>query len=124
MKTEIKQYLRDKNHSPIGVVIAKITETKNGKKIGVGWCKVHLGSKDRWDKEKGMMIAAARAECPVRPIDKIPHKLRPIYQRICDRAKRYFKDTEFLSEKDVEEQKEVTEIKENFIDKLKNLLYV
>ncbi len=79
----IKQYIRNKKGTPIGVLVA-VRESKNVVSLGWALCHKH----DQFSKAKGTMIARNRAES-----DKeihIPETLEKAYAKFADRAQRYY----------------------------------
>lgn len=71
---------------PIGVIVA-IAKNK------VGWSL--CSSRDKFDKERGKMIAQRRAEAYGTDLDKTfesaPYSIRLDIQKMCERSQKYFK---------------------------------
>ena len=76
----IKQYVRDQHGHPRGLVLAAGPNE-------IGWSLCHKS--DKFDKELGEYIAFNRALSGSRK--PVPHSIQDDYERMKDRAKRYFK---------------------------------
>lgn len=88
----ITEYVLNKKKQRIGVVLA----TKDRDRVVVGWSKTR--KKDVFDKNLGYQIAEDRALKD--SIVAVPSDIVPAYNRIIDRAKRYFRtDSVFVTEK-------------------------
>ena len=86
MMNEIRQYIR-KNHRRVGVMVA--IKDENG--VHVGWSKCHI-NKDRFSRERGIMIARTRAVDGSRK--DVPSMIQNDIQQFIFRASRYFKSDE------------------------------
>lgn len=87
MNTELIQYVRNKNHQPVGVVVA-VKNNGPVHRFTVGWsmCRVKL---DKFDKERGIGIAynrAVKGTCA-----KMPRLVQPVYEKMVERGSKYFK---------------------------------
>jgi hypothetical protein len=81
------KYIRDRKWNKVGVVVALDQEH-----IGYSLCNVSHG--DRFDKEKGLMIAVGRAEKhPISIINVlgVASSARTECLKMLDRAKRFYK---------------------------------
>lgn len=85
---EIRQYVRDKNRNPIGVLVCV-----NG---FMGWSKVNLKKGDRYNKSLGLEIAHGRAAtgrmCYRTPfcIDRLPKEVRRDWHNFSVRCAKVF----------------------------------
>lgn len=93
MTSTIYKFNRDEKGNPIGLVLAQKFEDGT---FGVGWSKVCIKKGDKFDKDKGIMIATNRAKNGFN-VNKIPvtpegsSSILEDYLRIFNRACRYFK---------------------------------
>jgi hypothetical protein len=82
---QLRKYIRDKNHKPIGIVIAE----KIGGEIHWGWSLCNFKKGDRFNREHGIKIAEGRilhgtnAEMPI--------AVRECMNLFIPRARKYFK---------------------------------
>ncbi len=67
MRKMVKQFIRDANHDPIGVVVA-IPNEENGYNLGWSVCNKH----DKFHRETGTSIAIGRAYMGVK--SKVPNR--------------------------------------------------
>lgn len=85
----------------IGCVIARRVRGRNihtGKfepRISLGWSKVNRSKGDKFDKERAIDIARGRAIVGNSP--EMPRKIAPAYERMEERAARYFQFTNFIN---------------------------
>lgn len=85
-------YVRAKNGTPKGILVAKLF----GNKVGFGYAL--CSKKDIFQKKTGRLIAERRAEKHVNcEIIKVPHTLVSHMVSMMDRAKQYFADKEFTT---------------------------
>ncbi len=81
----------------VGCVLARRVRGRNcytGKfesRISLGWSKVNVSAGDSFDKERAVDIARGRAIVGASP--KMPRKIAPSFERMEDRAARYFQFT-------------------------------
>lgn len=90
----IFRYVKDKHGQRRGIVVA-VDKDK------IGWSLCHtqyvefdyVEKLDTFDKNFGLNIALARAVSPKRENveSSVPNSIRPIYEDMKERAKRYFK---------------------------------
>jgi hypothetical protein len=82
--TMLVEYVRDRKRNPIGAVIG----VRNHKDVSVGWSLTNRKAGDRFDKDMAIKIALGRA---VEGTNKaLPHTVAPIFNKMVERAKRYF----------------------------------
>ena len=73
----------------VGVIAAALFEHEKGKTtIGIGWARARNGI-DGFNKQRALTIALGRAKKGTN--DPIPHSLRGHYEKMMERALRYFK---------------------------------
>lgn len=83
----------------IGCVLARRVRGRNSNtgqfepRISLGWSKVNLSGGDEFDKTQALNIARGRAIAGASPA--MPRKIAPAYQRMLERAGRYFKMTDW-----------------------------
>lgn len=77
----------------VGVIVAtKLTNDPS--KVGIGWSVTAVKKGDRFDREKGKMIALNRANNGTNA--RIPHKFESELLEMRSRAVRYFKTAEVI----------------------------
>lgn len=74
----LKQYVRDKNYNPIGVMLA---ELKNGE---VSWGYSLCHKKDTYNKAKGEMIAINRLNAET--IAPVPKRMEEQWNKFAERC--------------------------------------
>ena len=84
--TSLVQFVRDRDGQPRGLVIATVIDDK----IRLGWSYANTKAGDRFNKEKAYKIAFGRAEN--RWGTQMPHRVKKAYEKMTDRAVRYFKN--------------------------------
>ena len=86
----LKQYIRDENRNPIGVMLSELT----GDEIDYGFSLCH--EKDKYDKTKGMLIAFNRLKSE--RMAPVPNSIWQEWERFVLRSEKYFyvKKTEDL----------------------------
>jgi hypothetical protein len=83
----------------IGCVIARRVRTRNifngqfQSEISIGWSQCAINMGDEFDKERAVKIARGRAIAGAAP--QITRKIAPTFDRMVDRAARYFKQCNF-----------------------------
>jgi hypothetical protein len=83
------QYVRNKNHQRIGVLVAmKVEDIDDKTHVVVGWSKCNR--KDRFNSDSGKELAIRRIGTG-RTTVAIPRGVREHLAKFTDRAKRYFK---------------------------------
>jgi len=91
MKTEnieLVHYVKDpRTKQPRGVVVAR---KLNDKQFGIGWAYANTRAGDRFDKDRGRLIALNRCSVGTRSV--IPCDLQKSVDTMYLRARRYFKD--------------------------------
>lgn len=91
---ELVQYVRDRNGHPVGAVVAISVNQ-------IGWSLTN--KLDRWDREKALMIARRRAVATTKSggyrdsvllngKGGVPHSVKCVFEEMCNRAWRYFKN--------------------------------
>jgi hypothetical protein len=91
MQNELIQYIRDKNNTPLGVVVAQ----KRDNVIYYGYSL--RNKKDKWNREVGIKIAIARANADSYVLPSSVKLTTLVLNALNDlnkRAVRYFKDAE------------------------------
>lgn len=100
MNSIILKYIHkpNKNGTPgprLGVVVAtKLTNDPS--KVGIGWSFTAVKKGDRFDREKGKMIALNRANNGTGPQVVIPRLIQDELLEMRSRAVRYFKTCEVV----------------------------
>lgn len=96
MKNVLREYIRDENNNPVGVVVA--LKNKEGNRVIYGYSLVN-SSVDQFNKKLGVEIAANRAVknwpnefVPIPNMTRRRIKVTEAYDRLEDRAVKYFKD--------------------------------
>ena len=84
--TSLVQFVRDRDGQPRGLVVATVIDDK----IRLGWSYANTKAGDRFNKEKAYKIAFGRAEN--RWATQMPHRVKKVYEKMTDRAVRYFKN--------------------------------
>lgn len=90
METLLKEYIRDENNDPRGVVIV----VREGDEVTYGFSLLNT-TQDTFNKKEGLKIAVARAKANSYKLPDVPDRLAMIidgYSRLQTRAVRYFKD--------------------------------
>lgn len=83
----------------IGCVIARRVRGRHPytgrfeSRISLGWSKVNLSQGDSFNKERAIAIARGRAIVGNSP--EMPRKIAPAYNRMVDRAERYFQSNDW-----------------------------
>lgn len=86
-------YVLNKKKQRVGVVVA--TMGNNGDAAYLGWSRCNARAGDTFDRELGLKIALGRAlEVSVEPV---PNSLAAQYAIMKERAKKYFKDAQYVS---------------------------
>jgi len=86
--TSLVQFVRDRDGQPRGIVVATVIDNK----ICIGWSYTNTKAGDRFDKEKAYRIAFGRAENRWGVNVTMPHRVTKVYEKMTDRAIRYFKN--------------------------------
>jgi len=86
--TSLVQFVRDRDGQPRGLVVATVIDDK----IRLGWSYTNTKAGDRFNKEKAYRIAFGRAENRWGHQVKMPHNVKKVYEKMTDRAVRYFKN--------------------------------
>ena len=82
------QFVRDRDGQPRGLVVATVIDDK----IRLGWSYTNTKAGDRFNKEKAHKIAFGRAEHRWGSCVNMPHLVKKVYEKMTDRAVRYFKN--------------------------------
>ena len=88
------KYLRDKNRTPIGVVVALGRDEIGTLQIGWSRCRQSVcedGTKDSFNKKQGKAIAVTRALHGSPNNKTIPHDIQKLVEEMRLRASKYFK---------------------------------
>jgi len=96
MNDTIFKYIHHpRTNARVGVVAAtKLTNDPS--KIGIGWSFTALNKGDRFDQDKGKMIAVNRANNGTGFNVKVPHLIQGEIIQMHSRAVRYFKHSEVV----------------------------
>jgi len=86
---KIVQYVRDSHRNRVGVVVAIPTPDANDTKYSIGWSK--CCKKDKFNIERGLMIAVNRAKHGLNPEVEIPRCVQLTIEAVVERAVRYYK---------------------------------
>jgi hypothetical protein len=86
--TTLKQLVRDRNGQPRGYVVATVINDS----IRVGWSYTNTKLGDRFDKQKGFVIALGRAENGWGKNIRVPHNVDKSLRCIAKRSARYYKN--------------------------------
>jgi hypothetical protein len=78
----LKQYIRDKDNHPIGLMVSDLI---NGE-IHFGYSVLHKN--DKWNKTKAHLIAFNRLHAP--SMAELPYKAQAQFERFEMRSKKYF----------------------------------
>lgn len=98
----IYQFARNRKNQPVGILYAE----KIDGKVAFGWSKAHTTCKvpiigmtiDKFDKERGLKIATARARVAIKEgnsamyLYSVPRSMRIDMIHFITRCKKYFKD--------------------------------
>lgn len=91
METQLIRYIRNNKNEPRGVAIA----LKVGDGIQYGYSLCHP-DKDKWDREKGLLIAKKRAISPdgykLPEVEDRCSAVLATYKHLSERAVKYFRD--------------------------------
>lgn len=88
--TTLTQFVRDRNGQPRGLVVATVIDNA----VRLGWSYTHIKAGDRFNKERAYIIAFGRAENGWGTNVQVPHKVSKVYEKMTNRAVKYFKNTE------------------------------
>lgn len=94
MQDTILKYIHDPKTGVRVGVVAATKLTNDPSKVGIGWSITALNKGDRFDREKGKMIALNRANNGTNA--RIPHKYEVELLEMRSRAVRYFKTAEVV----------------------------
>jgi hypothetical protein len=89
MQNIIKQYIRDEKNNPRGVTVA----VRENNEVFYGFALYN--PEDKYDKDRGLKIALARATAPAYQLPNVPDRLESVLKAYDDleaRALKYFKD--------------------------------
>ena len=89
MQTEILEYIKDRKHGKIGVIVARNVDGQ----VRVGWSKCNFKAGDEFIVGDGLAIALERTSTPPDPAPACIHKQ---IRKVGVRAMRYFKDATML----------------------------
>ncbi|MAG26111.1 hypothetical protein CMI47_11080 [Candidatus Pacearchaeota archaeon] len=90
MSTQILEYVKNRKGQRVGVFVAAVQADGN---VQIGWSKCH-GTKDKWNRERGIEIASRRAKSGTNI--SIPEPLNGKIDDFVERARRYFKDRDIV----------------------------
>lgn len=79
----LKQYVRDKNNNPIGVMLSVLVDDC----IQYGYSICHKN--DKYDKVKGMLIAFNRLNA--KRMSAIPIKMESAFEDFIERSEKYWR---------------------------------
>ena len=88
MLNELREYIRDENRNPIGVLI--------GNENGIGFSKTNVKKGDKFDCELGVKIARGRANTGRVPVgftcpqSEVPDVVHEQLTRFSKRCKKFF----------------------------------
>jgi hypothetical protein len=96
MNNTIIKYIHDpRTNAHVGVVAATKL-TNDPAKVGIGWSFTALKKGDRFNRDKGKMIALNRANTGTGPEVVIPRIVQSELLEMRSRAVRYFKQSEVV----------------------------
>ena len=88
MLNELREYIRDENRNPVGVLI--------GTPVGIGFSKANTKKGDKFDRDLGVTIARGRANTGRVPVgftchrSEVPDAVHEQLTHFTQRCKRFF----------------------------------
>jgi len=83
----LMQFVRDRNGNPRGVVVAAVINNE----VRYGWSYTNTKLGDRFNKQRGLVIAYGRIDNGWTDRTQIPHDVVKSLNHIRNRAAKYFK---------------------------------
>jgi hypothetical protein len=83
----LRQFVRDNNGQPIGVVTS--VANFDAESIHIGWSIINRSAGDRFDKNLGVLIAENRCYNPGGKI--VPRKVVKVAMKLAQRSRKYFR---------------------------------